>query len=509
MKPTILALFLCASLAVATSRAAEPVAPARPNIVLIYADDIGYGDIGCYGSTAIKTPNADRLAAEGLRFTSAYCSSATCTPSRYTMLTGEYAWRKKGTGILPGNAALIIEPGRTTLPSMLQKAGYATAAVGKWHLGLGTADKLDWNGEIKPAPNDIGFDYSFIMAATGDRVPCVYVENRRVVGLDPADPIQVSYAQPFPGLPTGITHRSQLRMDWSHGHNNAVINGIGRIGFMSGGKSALWKDEDMADVFTQKALQFIEREKNKPFFLYFATQDNHVPRVPHPRFAGKTGTGPRGDAVAQFDWCIGQIIEALDRLKLTDNTLIIVSSDNGPVLDDGYKDDANEKLGAHKPAGPFRGGKYSLFEGGTRVPFIVRWPARVKPGTSGALVSQVDLLASFAALTGQSLTATDAPDSLNNLPALLGESKTGRDHVIQHAGNTALRLGDWKFIPPGQTREDLGPWKNTKIPAPGFLFNVADDPGETKDVAAQNPQRVKELAERLRQIREAGRTRPQ
>jgi arylsulfatase A-like enzyme len=480
----------------------------KPNIVLIYADDLGYGDVGCYGATAVKTPNVDRLASEGIRFTSAYCTSSTCTPSRYSLLTGEYAFRKRGTGVLPGDAALIIEPGRTTLPAMLRKAGYTTGVVGKWHLGLGGKEPLDWNKEIKPGPLEIGFDYAFIMAATGDRVPCVYMENRSIVGLDPSDPIQVSYVKPFVEEPTGITHRDQLKLDWSHGHNNAVVNGIGRIGFMSGGKKARWVDEDMADTFTKKAVAFIERQKDKPFFLYFATQDIHVPRAPQARFVGKTGMGPRGDVIAEFDWCAGEILATLERLKLTDNTLVIFSSDNGPVLDDGYKDDANEKLGAHKPAGPLRGGKYSLFEGGTRVPFVVRWPGRVKPGVSGALVSQVDLSATVASLVGQTLAPADAPDSFNVLPALLGQSPTGRPYIVEHSGTLALRSGDWKFMQPGQIRELLGPWKNTQIAAPGALFNLAEDVGETRDLAAQHPDKVKELESALSKIRAAGRTRP-
>jgi arylsulfatase A-like enzyme len=485
---------------VATVAAAD-----RPNVVIIYADDIGYGDFGCYGAaSSLRTPNVDRLAREGIRFTSAYCTSATCTPSRYSMLTGEYAFRKKGTGVLPGDAAMIIEPGRTTLPSIMQKAGYTTAVVGKWHLGLGAGkDQLDWNGEIRPAPLDIGFDYSFIMAATGDRVPCVYVENRKDVGLDPADPIKVSYAQPFAGEPTGVSDRDKLKLDWSHGHNNAVVNGVGRIGFMTGGKRALWVDEEMGDTFAKKAVAFIKRQpKEKPFFLYFATHENHVPRVPHPRFAGTSGMGPRGDAIVQFDWAVGEILATLDRLKLAENTLVILTSDNGPVLDDGYKDDANEKLGNHKPAGPLRGGKYSLFEGGTRVPFIVRWPGRVKPGESDALMSQVDFPMTMAALTGQTLAKGDAPDSLSMLPALLGESKVGREHVVEHANRLSVRVGNWKFITPGQTRERLGPWKNTQVAPPGALFDLASDPAETKNVAAQNPEKVKELSEFLKAIRD-------
>ena len=359
-------------------RGAETVK--SPNIVLIYADDLGYGDVGCYGATKVRTPNIDRIAAEGIRFTHAHSPAATCTPSRYALLTGEYAWRKKGTGILPGDARLIIQPGRTTLPSMLQKAGYATGAVGKWHLGLGSGD-LDWNTDIAPGPLDIGFDYCFILPATGDRVPCVYVENRRVVGLDPADPLRVGYDKPVGDEPTGKDHPELLKMHPSHGHDQTIVNGISRIGTMSGGKSARWVDEDMADTLTGKAKSFIDKNKDRPFFLYFATHDIHVPRVPNPRFVGATGMGPRGDVIAQLDFCVGEILQTLERLKLADNTLVLFTSDNGPVVDDGYKDQAVEKLGDHKPAGPLRGGKYSIFDGGTRVPFLVRWPAASNPAS--------------------------------------------------------------------------------------------------------------------------------
>lgn len=498
-----IAVLLAAAIAPGFARA-EP----GPNIVLIYADDLGYGDVGCYGASRVKTPHVDRLAAEGLRFTDGHCGSATCTPSRYAMLTGEYAWRRKGTGVLPGNAQMIIEPGRTTLASVLKKAGYTTAVVGKWHLGLGAGD-LDWNGDIKPGPLEIGFDHCFLIPATGDRVPCVYVEDHRVVGLDPADPIQVGYGKKVGDEPTGKANPELLKMHPSHGHDQTIVNGISRIGTMAGGKAARWVDEDMADVITRKAVAFMEKNRARPFFLFFSTHDIHVPRVPHPRFVGATGMGPRGDVIAQFDGCTGEILAALDRLGLTTNTLVILSSDNGPVVDDGYRDQAVEKLGDHRPAGPLRGGKYSAFEGGTRVPFIVRWPGRVKPGVSDALVSQVDFLASFATLTGQKLAAEDAPDSLDTLPALLGESKAGRDHVVEHSNVLSLREGQAKYIEPGKgPKRNLN--TNTEMGADpqGLLFDLAADPAEQDNRIGQDPDRARGMQDRLQKLREAGRTRP-
>ena len=477
-----------------------------PNIILIYADDLGYGDVGCYGATRVRTPNIDRLAKEGLKFTDGHSASATCTPSRFALLTGEYAWRKKGTGVLPGNASLIIPPGRTTLPLMLKRAGYSTGVVGKWHLGLGSGE-LDWNGDIKPGPLEVGFDYGFVIPATGDRVPCVYVENHRVVGLNPEDPIRVSYGQPIGDMPTGKANPEKLKLHPSHGHDQTIVNGISRIGYMSGGRSALWADEDMADVLVRKAKGFIEDHARGPFFLYFATHDIHVPRVPSARFAGKTEMGPRGDAIVQLDWCVDEIIETLDRLNLGKDTLIILTSDNGPVVDDGYRDDAVRRLGAHRPAGPLRGGKYSAFEGGTRVPFLVRWPARVKPGVSQALVCQIDLVASIASLIGQKLADRDAPDSFNVLSALLGMSDAGRDHLVEHASVLSLRQGPWKLIEPGS-----GPrvFENTGIESGQIghpqLYNLTEDMGETKDVAALHPDRVREMHELLQAVRRVPRS---
>ncbi|MBN1124841.1 MAG: arylsulfatase [Sedimentisphaerales bacterium] len=479
----------------------------KPNVVIIYADDLGYGDVGCYGATEVKTPNIDRLASQGLRFTNAHSSSATCTPSRYAMLTGEYPWRKRGTGVLPGSAAMIISPGRTTLPSIMQRAGYTTGVVGKWHLGLGDGN-VDWNGQIKPGPLEIGFDYCFLIPATGDRVPCVYVENRHVVGLDSSDPIQVSYGKSIGNEPTGKDHPELLKMHPSHGHNQTIVNGISRIGYMSGGKAARWVDEDMADTITDKAKAFIEKHKQEPFFLYFSTHDIHVPRVPHPRFVGESGLGPRGDAIVQFDWCVGQILETLERLGLVEDTLVIFTSDNGPVVDDGYKDQAVEKLNGHTPSGPLRGGKYSAFDAGTRIPFVVRWPGRVKKGTSDALACQIDFLSSMASLTGQKLAAEDAPDSINILDALLGDSPAGRDHLVEHAGTLSLIRGNWKYIAPSRGAK-MSRMTNIELgndPQPQ-LYDLKNDLGEKHNVAEDHPDIVAEMAAMLQKIRQQDRSR--
>ena len=489
----------------------EALAGDRPNIVLIYMDDLGYGDVGCYGARAIPTPNMDRLAREGVRFTQAYATSATCTPSRYGLLTGEYPWRKPGTGILPGNAPLIIEPGRTTVASLLRRAGYRTAVVGKWHLGLGSG-ALDWNGEIRPGPLEVGFEYAFIMPATNDREPCVYVEHHRVVGLDPSDPIEVSYGRPIPGVMIAREHPELLRMRFTHGHDQGIVNGIPRIGFRKGGTAAVWKDETMAEEFVRRAVAFLEAHHRDPIFLYFALHQPHVPRVPNPKFVGCTALGPRGDVIVEADWCVGEILAALERLGLATRTWVILTSDNGPVLNDGYDDEAVSRNGDHRPAGPLRGGKYSRFEAGTRVPFLSWWPGRIQPGVSDALVSQVDFLATVAELVGVPLAPDDAPDSLPSLAAWLGQSPKGRDHVVVQGvarEQLAIRNERWKLLPPC-----AGPATNTNTgielgnaPVPQ-LYDLAADPGERRNVAVEHPEIVEDLQVQLAKIRSGGYSRP-
>ncbi len=488
-----------------------PDANARPNIIIMYVDDLGFGDIGCYGATGIPTPNLDRLAAEGLKFQQGYASAATCTPSRYSLLTGSYPWRNEKARILAGDAPLIISPTAQTLPSLLKQAGYKTGIVGKWHLGLGDGD-LDWNTSIPLTPLDVGFDSSFIMAATNDRVPCVYVRDRRVEGLDPSDPIEVTFDldEPFPGLATGRHNPELLTMKHSHGHDMSIVNGVGRIGYMRGGTAALWKDEEMADVFLDEAISFVSAHKDEAFFLYYAFHQPHVPRIPAKRFAGSTGLGPRGDVIVEMDWCVGEMLDALERLGVSENTIVIFSSDNGPVLDDGYEDGAVELCGDHRPAGPLRGGKYSMFDGGTRVPFILRWPGTVDPDESSAIVSHVDFLASFASLVGVPLEPDAALDSFDVLPALLGRTENGRYELVTEGtqGKTVLRQGDWVFIPPhdGPAITSYTNIETGNLPQ-AQLYDLSLDIGQIENVATEQVELGNRMSDRLEEIRKGERTR--
>ncbi|MBG7613126.1 arylsulfatase [Polaribacter sp. BAL334] len=471
----------------------------QPNIVIIYLDDLGYGDLSSYGATELSTPNIDALANGGVRFTNGYATSATCTPSRYGLLTGVYPWRNKDAKILPGTAPLLIGTDQMTIATMLKKEGYQTGAVGKWHLGLGTGI-VDWNKEVTPGPNQVGFEYSYIMAATQDRVPTVYIDNGFVDGLDPNDPIEVNYDQNFEGQPTGKDNPELLRMKWHHGHNSSIVNGIPRIGYMKGGESAKWTDEDMADHFLKKAQTYVKNHKEKPFFLYYAMQQPHVPRTPHKRFIGATKLGPRGDVIAEADWAIGQFMKTLKEEGILENTLVIFTSDNGPVLNDGYYDDAIEKLGNHKPSGPLRGGKYSLFEAGVRVPFITYWKGKIKATTSDALVCQLDLLNSIAALVG---SKDSAKDSQNLLATFMGETKSGREElVIEATTRTAFRKGDWLLIPPYKGNAILSE-VNIEIGNSDVfqLYNLKDDVGQQNNLAASKPILLQELIKSFEAIR--------
>ena len=483
----------------------------KPNIVILYADDLGFGDIGCYGSKGIPTPNLDRLASEGILFDNGYATAATCSPSRYSLITGSYPWRNPNAHILSGDAPALISNDTPTMPSILREAGYRTGVIGKWHIGMGDGN-LDWNKELTQTPNDIGFDHSFIMAATNDRVPCVYVENNRVKDLDPSDPIEVQYVQenPFPELPTGKDNPELLTMKHSHGHCSTIVNGVGRIGFMRGGKSALWNDIDMADTFLDEAKSFVNENKDEPFFLYYAFHQPHVPRIPHPRFKGISERGVRGDSIVEMDWCVGEFMKEIEKLGLKEDTIVIFSSDNGPVLNDGYHDRAEELCGDHKPAGPLRGGKYSMFDGGTRVPFILSYPGTVEPGRSSAIVCHVDFLASFAKLAETEIPEGAAPDSLDMLDQLMGTNPTGRKELVVEGvrAKTVLRVENMIYIPPHE-----GPAVQTNTntetgndPTPQ-LYDLDQDIGQITNIAHDNPKILSEMNARLEAIRASAMTR--
>ncbi len=460
----------------------------RPNIIFILSDDVGYGDLGCYGANQVKTPHLDRLAREGLQFTDAHATASVCTPTRFAFMTGRYAWRQKGTGIAAGNATALIPSGTPTVASVLQQAGYQTGVVGKWHLGLGTTTP-DFNQEIKPGPRELGFGYSFIIPATGDRVPCVFVENHRVVGLDPADPITVRYGQPVGNEPTGLTHPERLIIKADRNHSQAIVNGVSRIGYMTGGTAALWKDEDIADTLTRQAVAFIGKQKpGTPFFLYFAPHDIHEPMVPHPRFRGTSGCGWRGDVIHQLDWTIGEVLGAIDRQGVAKNTLVIFTSDNGGAIKNTYDDGTNHLHALQPPNGTLRGFKGGLYEGGHRVPFLARWPGKIPAGRkSDALIGHIDMLPTFAAIIGQKVPAGGAPDAVNVAAVLLGASGAkGREALVLQNNNQAplaLRAGSWKLIQkPNGTAE---------------LYDLATDPKEEKDLAPSEPGRAQALTVQL------------
>lgn len=498
MKKVIFSCFLAATSFVFAQKNKQP------NVVIIYGDDVGYGDVGAYGSKLIPTPNIDELANKGLLFTDGHCSAATCTPSRYSLLTGIHGFRDN-INILPPDAPLSISTKAFTLPKLFKNAGYKTGVIGKWHLGIGTKGvKTDWNSKVLPGPLEIGFDYSFLLPSTNDRVPCVYLEGHQVVNGDKKDPIyvgrklenvQIEGSTQYPDGLTNTDAMTYYKSSGNHGHNNSIINGIGRIGYMSGGKSALWNDEDMTDVFVKQTKQYIKNNKNNPFFLYYAAQDIHVPRAPNKRFQGKTTLGYRGDAMVQFDWAVGQILKSLDDNGLTDNTIVIFSSDNGPVYDDGYEDGTTVKKSeqevdrGHDASGIYRGGKYQIYEGGTRVPFIIKWPAKIKPGKSDAAVSQIDLIGSFSSLLSQNIPDNQAGDSRNTINSYLGKNKKGLPYLLEETRfRRAIKQGKWKYI--------MGPKKRKKPLAPE-LYNIEKDPSELNNVIAKYPKIAKELELKL------------
>lgn len=457
-----------------------------PNVVFVLADDIGYQDLSCYGAEKISTPNLDKLAANGVRFANAYSPASTSSPSRYAMLTGEYAWRKN-VGILPADAPLSILQNEMTWPKIMKEIGYKTAIVGKWHLGVGEkGSSVDFNSSIKAGPMAVGFDYCYYFPGTNDRVPCIYIEQDKVVNLDPNDPIQVSYKKKVGDWPTGKENPELLTLDYHLGHNNTIVNGISRIGWMCGGKSALWNDETMADHLCTKAIDYIKENTKQPFFLYYAPHNAHEPRVPSKKFRGKSKAGIYGDVIEEFDYCVGKIIQCLKDEGLYDNTIVIVSSDNAPMIKEGYNDGALENINGHNPFSNLRGEKYSLHEGGTKVPFIFSWPNVLKePFVQKQPFCYMDLMSTIPALIGENIDKNLVKDTKDASELFLKENAGLYRSFIctqNNGGDLSLRMGKWKFIPGKQGVQ-------------AELYNIEEDPSEIRNVNLAYP----EIAWKFRQ----------
>lgn len=485
----------------------------RPNILLILADDLGYGDVRCYNADSkVPTPNIDQLASAGMRFTDAHSPATVCTPSRYSLMTGQMAFRvpNGGTVFTGAGGPSLIAKDRLTLPAMLKMQGYATAAVGKWHIGwtfrdnggqpihngsLEAVGRIDFSRRVEGGPLDHGFDRFFGTACcpTTDWL-YAFIDGDRV-----------------PTPPTGPLDRSKLP---KHPYANDCRGGL------------IAPDFDMQEVdmiFLQKSREFIARHARtspkQPFFLYHAAQAVHLPSFAGKDFRGQTQAGPHGDFIAEFDHVVGELLKTLDQHGLTGDTLVILSSDNGPETTSVVHMRADF---AHDGARPWRGVKRDAWEGGHRVPFIVRWPGRVKPGaTSDQLVCLTDVMATVAAITGAELPDNAAEDSFNLLPALEGTATAPiRPYLITQAfagaRTLSIRSGNWKYLDhrgSGGNRYDTGELKRFALPetdpdAPGQLFDLATDPGETTNLYAKHPEKVRELKTLLEASKKAGASRP-
>ena len=484
----------------------------KPNIVLILVDDLGYGDTGCYGATKVKTPNIDKLASEGRRFTDAHSASAVCTPSRYALLTGEYPFRKKLWGPVMNPSPLVIDTARTTIASLLKGQGYATACFGKWHLGFGNKPNPDWNEELKPGPLELGFDHFFGIPVVSSHPPFVWVEDHRVLGLDPADPL--------------VYGGKELTQDFPEKMLKPA---------MSGAKAAhaLYKDEELGSTLTEKAMTWMRSQHDKPFFLYFATPHIHHPFTPSARFKGSSQAGRYGDFIQELDWMVGEVMDTLDELKQRENTLIIFTSDNGGMLNQGGQEAWKS---GHRLNGDLLGFKFDAWEGGHRVPFVAHWPGKIVAGsTSSQLICQVDLLATFAALTDATLTAADGPDSINILPALLENPlQPLREQLVLSPNkekNLALREGHWLYIgaqggggifgnKPGnhdlggpgaltftsETNSDIANGKiKTNAPA-AQLYDLKADPSQSRNIIREHPEQAKLMAKHLAALHKQARS---
>ncbi len=454
-----------------------------PNVVIILADDLGYGDLGCYGAKHTVTPHLDRLARQGMRFTDAHSPSAVCTPTRYGLLTGRYAWRtrlKRGT--LVGDSPALIEEGRLTLAGLLKDKGYTTAAIGKWHLGLGHDAKTDFAKALRPGPLDVGFDSFFGTPASLDMVPYVYVENDRVLAL----PTAQSEKSPKPNYFDGVFWRE----------------GPAAPGF---------RHRDVLPELTRRAEQFIQAQSaERPFFLYFALTSPHTPWVPTDDFQGRTSLGEYGDFVAQTDAAVGRVLAALESRKLADKTLVIFTSDNGAIpLPPQFA------ASGHKPNGPWRGQKADCWEAGHRVPYLVRWPSHTPAGAMCAeTICHTDVLATLAALVGRKLPDDAGEDSINILPLFLGRQieRPIREAIVHHSGDGvfAIRQGKWKAIFHLGSGGFSQPKTEQAVPGgpTGQLYDLDADPGETRNLWQGSPDMVAKLTALLDRFQQEGRSRP-
>jgi arylsulfatase A len=477
----------------------------KPNIVLIFADDLGYGDVGCYGATKVKTPNIDKLASQGRMFTDAHAASAVCTPSRYALMTGEYPDRTNQYKPIFLRDHLIIDTAKQTVSSVLKDAGYSTACIGKWHLGFGEGKgTTDWNKDLKPGPLELGFDYYFGVPVVNSHPPFVYVENHRVVGLVPEDPLVYKRESK--------TKKVFEKM------------GYGDIGGADAAH-ALYDDYAVGTTLTEKATAWIKKQpKDKPFFLYFPTTNIHHPFTPHPRFQGTSECGIYGDFIHELDWIVGEIMKTLDEQGVADNTMVVFTSDNGGMFNVSGQKAWDQ---GHYMNGDLLGYKFDAWEGGHRVPFIVQWPGKVKPGTkSNQLISNVDFVATFAAAAGVTVKEGQAIDSVNMLPALVGEPGGQiREHLVLAAfkpTHLSVRKGKWIYIPAQagggftegkrgthtfggpaaityskRPNSDIADGKVKPDAPPAQLYDLEKDVAQTTNVYGQYPEVVKEMEKLL------------
>ncbi|MGJ8643532.1 MAG: sulfatase family protein [Luteolibacter sp.] len=470
----------------------------RPNVILIFADDLGYGDLSCYGATKLKTPNIDKLAADGRRFTDAHSASAVCTPSRYALLTGDYPLRIGSTRPVFLKSGLIIDPEKQTLADVMKTAGYATACVGKWHLGFGEKTP-DWNGDLKPGPLEVGFDYYYGVPTVNSHPPFVYVENHKVVGLLPDDP---------------LVYGKKAKTEEIHEKMN--IDEIGG----ADAAHALYDDYQVGTHLTEKAVDWIKRQEKDPFFLYFATTNIHHPFTPAPRFQGTSECGLYGDFVHELDWMVGELVKTLEQQGVADNTLIIFTSDNGGMFNETGQDawDAGHRLN-----GELLGFKFGAWEGGHRVPFIAKWPKHIEAGSvSSQLICNVDMVATMSALTGVGIQDGQAIDSVDVLPALTGNTSVAvRENLVIAPSRPAilgLRKGKWMYISgqggagfggkkrgqhnfagpaaityAGYTNSDIENGKIKKDAPPAQLYDLEVDPAQTTNLYNEYPEVVQEM----------------